>query len=107
MRVLLDENLDRRLKGRFAADVDVTTIAERGWRGKENGALLRAAQAEFDVFITMDRGIEHQQNLKQLDLAVIVLRAPSNRLADVEPLMPEVNQVLPRLRAGELALVGR
>ncbi len=107
MRVLLDENLDRRLKGRFAADVDVTTIAERGWRGKENGALLRAAQAEFDVFITMDRGIEHQQNLKQLDLAVIVLRAPSNRLADVEPLMPEVNRVLPQLQAGELALLGR
>lgn len=106
MRVLLDENCDRRLKSRFAAGVEVMTVAERGWRGKENGDLLRAAHAEFDVLVTMDRGLEHQQNLRQIDLGIVILMAPSNRLADVEPLIPEVGKVLRRLRAGEVAKVG-
>ncbi|MDQ2695700.1 MAG: DUF5615 family PIN-like protein, partial [Pseudomonadota bacterium] len=63
MRVLLDENLDRRLKRAFESDFDVVTVTERGWSGKTNGELLRLAEVEFDVLVTMDRGIEHQQNL--------------------------------------------
>lgn len=61
MRVLLDEHLDRKLKWRFESGVEVVTVAERGWQGSKNGELLRLAQAEFDVLVTMDRNIEHQK----------------------------------------------
>ncbi len=59
MRVLLDENLDRRLKKAFETQIEVLTVIERGWSGKKNGELLCLAEQEFDVFVTMDRNLEH------------------------------------------------
>jgi len=106
MRVLLDENLDHRLRSRFADGVEVTTVAERGWKGMDNGDLLRTAEAEFDVLVTMDRGIEHQQNLRHIDLGIVILVAWSNRLADLEPLMPEVNKALRELLPRQVVTVG-
>ena len=64
MRVLLDENVDRSLRSQFDAGMEVLTVDECGWKGKKNGDLLRAAQVEFDVLVTMDRNLEYQQNLK-------------------------------------------
>ena len=57
MRVLLDENVDRRLKGTFDEQHEVSTVPERGWAGKKNSELLEAAGKEFDAFVTTDRGI--------------------------------------------------
>jgi Domain of unknown function (DUF5615) len=71
MRILLDENIDRLLKGLFAPEFDVMTVSERGWQGKANGELLRFAEPEFDAFVTMDRNLEYQQTT--LDLGVVVL----------------------------------
>ena len=65
-----------------------------GWTGRRNGALLRAAEAEFDVLLTMDRNMEHQQNLPQFEIAVVLLLSGSNRLEDTEPLVPEIERVL-------------
>lgn len=59
MRVLLDENVPRKLKHRLGPEHDATTVVERGWGSKRNGDLLRAADAEFDALVTIDRGIEH------------------------------------------------
>lgn len=101
MRVLLDENIDRLLKSLFDAEFEVWTIRERGWNGKANGELLRAAEREFDAFVTMDKNLEYQQNLSVLDLAVVVLRARSNAYPVVAPIMSEVNEVLRTVRAGE------
>ena len=70
MRVLLDENLDWRLRRSFDAGHEVVTVRYRGWSGKTNGELLRAAAAEFDVFVTLDLNLEYQQNVRALDLAV-------------------------------------
>jgi hypothetical protein len=85
MRLLLDENLDRRLKRFFGEEHEVITIRERSWGGKEDGELIEAAQRELDALITMDQGIPHQQNLSDVDLAIVLLEAPSNRLADLAP----------------------
>ena len=63
-RVLLDENVDRLLKPLFGDDLEVVTVRERGWEGLKNGKLLRATSAEFDVFVTMDRNLQYQQNLR-------------------------------------------
>jgi predicted nuclease of predicted toxin-antitoxin system len=77
MRVLLDENLPRQLKRHFTAEVGVLTVQERGWSGIKNSELLRLAAGEFEVFLTMDRGVEFQQNFQSLSIGVLIIRAPS------------------------------
>jgi len=72
MKVLLDECLPKKLKREVEAD-EVKTVPELGWAGKKNGELLRLAEEEFDVLLTNDQNLEHQQNLKRFDLAFIVL----------------------------------
>lgn len=105
MRVLLDECLPRRLK-RELTDHDVRTAPEMGWASKRNGDLLRAAVAEaFEAFVTVDRKLEHQQNLAVFDIAVVVLVAKRNRLADLQPLIPQLLEILPRAPRGEASLV--
>ena len=102
MRVLLYENMDRRLKPYFAPDFVVVTVKERGWAGKTNGELLRAAEREFDALVTMDRSIEHQQELARLRLGIVLVTARSNRRQDVEPAMPAVNEALREVGPGTL-----
>ncbi len=106
MRVLLDENVDRRLKPYFGEGIGVVTVRERGWGALTNGALLAAAQSEFDVLVTMDRNIPYQQNISSFELGLLVIRAFSNRKAAVEPLMPEVNRALADIQPGQIMYVG-
>lgn len=75
------------------------------WAGIQNGALLQRAEKQFDVLITMDNNLPWQQHLTQYDLAVIALKAHSNRLADTQPLMPRVLAILPALEKGNLIIV--
>lgn len=102
IRVLLDENLPRRLSGLLDPAIvsEAVTVAGRGWAGTKNGALLALAAAEFDVLLTLDRGIEHQQNLTGLDLCLVLIAAVSNRLDDLAPLAPELNAVLANAAPG-------
>jgi len=106
MRVLLDENLDARLKPLFAEDLEVFTVAELGWDSLQNGALLAAANAEFDALVTMDRNIPYQQNLRNINLAIVIIRAFSNSKAVVAPLMPAVNRALATIQPGQVVHVG-
>lgn len=76
------------------------TVGRRGWSGKKNGELLELAENEFNAFLTTDRGIPHQQNLSELDLAIILLRARSNDYEDLSPLMDEVNDALSSIAPG-------
>lgn len=73
MRVLLDEMLDRRLRRPLPEHIEVVTVHERGWDSKKNGELLKLAEKEFNVMVTTDRGIPHQQDLSYFDLEVIVI----------------------------------
>ena len=77
----------------------------RGWSGKQNGELLRAASSEFDVFVTLDSNLEHQQDVASLDLAVVVVRAASSDLADIEPALPGLNALLSSVRPGRSYVV--
>ena len=105
MRVLLDENIDRFLKSRFASDMDVFTVREQGWTSMENGKLLRVAQHDFDVLVTMDKNLEHQQNLNVINMGIVVIRAQSNSYQSVAPLMPQVNEAIKMVTAGEVVYV--
>jgi hypothetical protein len=105
MRVLLDENVPRKLRFRLAPEHTATTVPERGWAGLLNGALLRAAAAEFDAFLTMDRGIGYQQDLSGLDLRVVVVRATGNKYEALLPLVPAIHAALERAQVGEVLVV--
>lgn len=98
IRVLLDENLPRKLK--WSLEAEVVTVPERGWGGIKNGPLLRLAAAEFDVLLTIDRGIEYQQNLKGMELRLVVLSAVSNDIDDLLPLVPGMNAALTEAAPG-------
>jgi predicted nuclease of predicted toxin-antitoxin system len=95
MRLLLDENLDWRLQRDLPAH-QVDSVALIGWAGIENGELLKqAVEAGFEVLITMDSSMVHQQNLGKYPIAVVALRSPSNRLADTRPANAGASRVAP------------
>jgi len=99
MRILLDEDLPRRF-GALLLGHEVTTVPRCGWSGVKNGKLLALAATQFDVFPTMDKNLEYQQNMATLPIAVLVLEALSNRIAHLAPLVPsvlrELNHLPPR-----------
>lgn len=105
VRVLLDEDLDVRLRHHFGDAAEVITVQYRGWKGLKNGELLRAAAEEFDVLVTGDDNLSFQQNVSDFDLCVIILRPNSKALHDLLDLMPEVRRRLPHLRSGEVVWV--
>jgi len=80
MKLLLDECVPRKLKNNLIGH-ECQTVPEAGLAGKKNGELLSLAQAAgFEVFVTIDRGIEYEQNLVRRDIAVIMVRAKSSAL---------------------------
>ncbi len=99
MRLLLDESLPRKLKARLAPH-EVRTVPEMGWAGKTNGELRRLAKQEFEVFLTADQKLPNQQNLPTFRIAVVVFAAVSNRLRDIEPLVPKALEMLAELQSG-------
>jgi predicted nuclease of predicted toxin-antitoxin system len=106
MRVLLDECVPRKLKSHLP-NHECASVPEAGFAGKKNGELLKlAVEAGFEVFVTVDQGIEYEQNLMSRELAIIIIRAKSNRLADLVVQVPIILSVLKSIRPGELARVG-
>lgn len=100
MKVLLDECVDRRL-AQYIIGHQVHTVPRMGWAGKRNGELLSLAASQFDVFITVDRELPKQHNIAQYDLTVVILVAPSNRVADLEPLVPSLLVKLNSVQPGD------
>ena len=95
MKLLLDESVPRRLATSFPDSHTLYTVQEMGWTGFGNGTLLAlAAQQNFDAFVTVDRGIAHQQNVNSLPIPVVIMLASRNRLAELQPLVPGVVKVL-------------
>lgn len=106
MKVLLDECIPRKLKHSFAHH-ECRTVPEVGMAGLKNGALLALAeQRGFDVFVTMDHGIEYEQNLAGRAIAIIIIRAKSNQLADLLPHVPDCLAELQSAHPGLVVRVG-
>ena len=104
MRILLDENLDWRL-GRDLPGHQVDSVPRIGWAGVTNGELIARAEGRFDVLITMDSGLAQQVDVASHSIAVVILRARSNRLADTRPLMPKVLSELKTITPGKIAAI--
>jgi len=105
VRVLLDENLPADLAAELTSH-DANTVSQLGWTGIKNGELLRRMAGQFDALLTMDTNLPHQQNLAQLPFGVLLLRAPSNRLDHLAPLVPAILRALVDLQPGQLRTVG-
>jgi hypothetical protein len=105
MRVLLDECVPRPLKREISGH-RVSTVAEMGWRGIENGELLALIrEAGFEVFVTVDQNLPYQQNLRAAGLRVIILVARTNKLQDLQALIPSLLECLEGLQPGEMIRV--
>ena len=105
MRILLDENFPvdfaKMLKGH-----EIVTVYSLGWSGIKNGELLRRAHGVCDVFVTLDRNLEFQQNIKILPFGVVVVRAHSNRIADLAPHVTSILEAVCCVLPGQVEKVG-
>ncbi|HUZ35701.1 MAG TPA: hypothetical protein VMV17_05180 [Streptosporangiaceae bacterium] len=104
---MLDEQLPRQLAPLLAGH-EVSTVQQKGWAGCRNGELLRSAEsAGFELFLTADRGLEFQTNLRSRILRILVVVTPTNRLSDLAPLAPKILAAIPGAMPGRVVRVGR
>jgi hypothetical protein len=105
MRILIDECIDERLRNSLPGH-DCQTARYAGLAGLQNGELLTAAEkAKFDVFLTVDQGIEYQQNLTARKIAFIIFRAKSNRLKDLLPHIPACLAHIASIQPGQIVRI--
>lgn len=102
MKILIDESLPRYLK-RMLAEHDAQTVQDMGWAGIKNGKLLNLAELEFEVFLTADKNIRYQQNLKGRKLAIVEF--PSNKLSVVKRLEAELKTTLQQINIGDYVIL--
>jgi predicted nuclease of predicted toxin-antitoxin system len=107
MKLLLDECLPARLKELFVGGGhECQTARDAGLRGKENGELLDLAEGVFDVFVTIDRNIRYQQNLRGRKIAILINRCVSNDLGDIRPHVSQALAALRSVQPGQVVEVG-
>ena len=89
MKILLDESLPLKLRNDFGIDHEVLTVRDIGWLGKKNGELLKLMiESNFDLFVTVDRNLQYQQNLERFPITICVLCAVDNRRETLRKLIP-------------------
>jgi hypothetical protein len=87
---------------------ECATVPEAGLAGRKNGQLLSLAESEgFDVFLTLDKGIEYQQNLTERKISIIIVRAKSNRLRDIQPFAQECLAQMRNIAPGQTCTRGQ
>ena len=105
MKVILDECLPRRIL-RDLSDHSATTVPRQGWAGITNGVLLERVEPEFDVFITMDSNIMHQQNMDELKVCLVVLHGTNSNYETLQPLVPEIRLAVDHAKSGSIIHIG-
>jgi hypothetical protein len=105
MRVLLDEQIPMDLSSELRGHA-VETVASQGWAGIKNGELLSRMRGRYDVLITMDRGIEFQHQISTFPFGIVIVRAASNRMQHLRPLVPAILAAIAATRPGQVERVG-
>ncbi|MBL0341865.1 MAG: DUF5615 family PIN-like protein [Bacteroidetes bacterium] len=94
MKLLLDENLPKRLKNDFS-EFHIFTISEKSWNGKTNGELLKLMiENNFDVLLTFDKNLQHQQNFNKYTVSILVLNSKDNSYQSMKKLVPKIKDTL-------------
>jgi predicted nuclease of predicted toxin-antitoxin system len=106
MRVLLDECVPEGFLALLPEHLRAVTAREAGLAGRKNGDLLAAAEGRFDVLVTVDQNLPWQQHLSTFSLAVVVLRARSNSLLSLRPLVPDLLRALSFVGPGQIVRLG-
>lgn len=102
MKVLFDEDAPRPLRRHLPGHV-ISTVQEMGWAGVKNGELLTRAEGQgFEVLLTFDQNLQHQQNLAGRRLGVLVIVVPNKRMQTLVPLVPDILAVLPAIQPGQV-----
>jgi predicted nuclease of predicted toxin-antitoxin system len=101
MRILLDECVNPRVKAAFLHH-EVQTVRGMGWGGITNGELMARAQRDFDVFVTVDQNLEHQQNLGKLTLGLVVVAVPDNNIKYFQPIFSQLLKAAESVVAGQV-----
>lgn len=104
MKLLLDECVPNVL-AQDLLGYDVSTVEDAGFKGLKNGKLLRAAAGVFEVLVTVDKSIPTQQNLASFGIALLLIRAKSNRYDDLKPLVPQMLVALQQIQPGILIII--
>lgn len=104
MRVLLDESVPRQLGAKLEGH-QVVTVPRAGWAGLRNGELLRRAAGQFDVLVTGDQKLEYQQNLRGLQISIVVVVAPNNRVETFLALAERILEAIASARPGTVTRV--
>ena len=104
MKLLLDECVTNDLIVDFIGR-DVSTIDDAGFKGLKNGKLLAAASVHFDVLVTVDQNLQFQQNIKNFDIAIVVLKARRVTLPFLRPLVPRALQAIESIKPGEIIVI--
>jgi predicted nuclease of predicted toxin-antitoxin system len=103
----VDECVPRKVKFLFAAEgMFCETVRDAGWSGRENGELLSLAEQQYDVLVTIDRNIRHQQNLTGRKISILIIRTVSNDYEDIRPHIPAAVEALKSIRTGQFVEVG-
>jgi hypothetical protein len=105
VKIFLDECIDWRL-AREIVGHEVRTARQMGWTTIKNGEPLSLAARQFDVFLTVDRNLAFQQNIGAMPIAVVILRARSNRLSDLRPLIPNLIAAISSCKPATVEWVG-
>ncbi len=94
MRLLLDENLPKRLKHDFS-EHEILTVRDKQWNGVKNGELLKLlVEHSFDALLTYDKNLQHQQNFSKFTITVFVLTAKINQYIELTKLVPKIKVYL-------------
>ena len=99
MKVLFDQGTPVPLR-RSLPEHSVDTAFELGWATLRNGELLDRAEAEgYDLLITTDQQLRHQQNLSGRRLAILELR--STCWPRIQAHVATMRATLSRMQPGE------
>ena len=104
MKLLFDECVTQRLRRDFVGH-QVTMVGEAGFKGLNNGQLLRTAIGQYDVLITVDQNLPYQQNLAVLQIAVLVFVAKRHNYATLQPLVSEALLALEEIQPGQVVII--
>jgi len=104
MRILLDECVHAGIKKAFPGHT-IQTVPEVGWSGIKNGKLLALIAGQFDVFLTIDQNIRHQQNLADLPFAILFVSVPNNMIDSYLSLFELMRETTQNIRPGEIRVI--
>ncbi len=107
MRIVLDECVNPRVKRLLETDHAVFTVLELGWRGLPDNILVEHLQGRCEVFLTIDRGFEHQHSLSLLGFGIVIVHVTRNRLAHYEAIREKISQAVSSVRRGEVVHVSK